>query len=239
MPGQFKDFRVKLRSITSRDLVVFDATPEVQESGSVEYKATNLIHTPGAIMTYGFTNSREFSIGNAKLISRTPDEALNNMKKLQILRSWRMPYFGAQSSTSFGTLNEEKLGAPPEILYLYAYARELDENKGNTFSHTKLTNIQHVPVVLTQLTITYPSDIDYIPTSDTTFAINPNLPTDTTSPGNRAFQNVALSFDSSGKNSEPFPTIMNISMTLVETHSPAEYSQFSLQNFKAGILTDF
>jgi len=240
------DYRVKLRSITSRDLVVFDVTPEIQESRSVDYKATNLIHTPGAIMTYGFTNSREFSIGNARLVSRTPDEALNNMKKLQILRSWAMPYFGSQSSTSTSfTLSngtsEEKLGAPPEILFLYAYAKELDQNRGNTYSHTRLTNIQHVPVVLTQLTIQYPSDVDYIPTSDTSFAIDPILPNDTTLPNNTAFntKNAGISMDFSGGNSEPFPTIMSVNMTLVETHSPIEYSKFSLKSYKAGILTDF
>lgn len=217
-----KDYRVRLRSITSRDSIVFEVSPDIQESQTVEYKATNLLHTPGAIMTYGYTNSREFAISNARLISRTSGEAFNNMRNLQLLRSWTKPYFGSQSATSniLGA-NQEKLGAPPEILFLYAYARELDEGKG-TYFHNRLTNIQHVPVVLTNLSFTYPSDVDYIPTSDTNLANNPNAIGDT-----------------SGGSSEPFPTIMSVNMTLVEVHSPAEYSSFSLQLYKAGILTDF
>ena len=86
MAGEIIEYKVKLRSIGSRDLVVFDVTPEFQESCSVEYKATNLTHTPGAIFTYGYTNSRVFNI-TAKLISRTSEEANLNLQNLQILRS--------------------------------------------------------------------------------------------------------------------------------------------------------
>lgn len=203
------DYRIKLRSITSRDLIVFEVTPNLTESRSVDYKSTNLLHTPGAIFTYGFTNSRTFSLSDIKLISRTPQEAFNNMKNLQIIRSWTMPYFGVNSSTQ-AVLGREQLGAPPEILYLYAYAKEVDPHKG-TNSAKPLTNIQHVPVVLTQLSIAYPNNITYIP-----------------------------AYGEGGVGTgEPFPTIMNIGIELSEIHSPREYSTFSLYDFKKGKLDSF
>ncbi len=232
------DYKVKLRSISTRNLVTFDVTPDLVETRNVEYKQTNLMHTPGGIFTYGFTHSREFALSNIKFVSRTPQEAYTNMVNLQVLRSWTESFFGINSSTldrkqrdarvyrentgqfvprepgtsdltldqQLAIYGEEKLGAPPEILYLYAYAKEVDQQKGSAFTHQDtLTNLQHIPVVMTNLSITYPSDVDYIPTAT----------------------------------GEPFPTIMTISMTLNETHSPREYSNFNLAKFKAGVLDDF
>jgi hypothetical protein len=40
-------------------------------------------------------------------------------------------------------------------------------------------------------------------------------------------------------NPTPMPTIMTLDMTLVETHSPQEYQDFSLEDFRNGNLKGF
>lgn len=52
------------------------------------------------------------------------------------------------------------LGAPPEVLYLTAYSNP--SVTGSQLDRT--TNIFRIPVVITSLGITYPNDVDYIPT---------------------------------------------------------------------------
>ena len=63
----------------------------------------------------------------------------------------------------------ELLGAPPDVLLLSAYSPNSDfTTKGQKDARRRMsaTNIHNVPVVVTNLTIPYPSDVDYIPTDD-------------------------------------------------------------------------
>lgn len=220
--------------------VAFDVTPTFSESGSVEYSAITPVHLPGAIQVYKHTNSRSFEIG-AHLVSRNVADALKNMQVLQMLRSWRLPYFGATDTVSFGqqanrsaatgsstttTLSAEDAdaqakqrirsqgvqlrGAPPDVLYMYAYS-----TNGNDTRSGAPVNLNRIPVVMTSLNITYPDDVDYIPVYDMTGG---NGPTTTT---------------------EPFPRKLDVSISLVETHSPYEYQQFDLQSYKLGNLASF
>lgn len=236
-------FKVSLKStISGSRRVTFDVTPDIIENRNVNYKTMDPIHMPGSIHVYGSTSSRTFNISNVKLVSRTPEEASKNMWRLHQLRGWGMPYFGNSSSltdenkfarsaenrrhidiidkrnrrakaeggrqvdysdaglgrvsTNFG---RELLGAPPEVLFLNAYS-------DSTVAQRKVPmNIHKVPVILQQLSIPYPSDVDYIPT----------------------------------KEGIPFPTLMTLDVTLMETHAPIEYSKFSLQAFREGKLPNF
>ena len=117
------------------------------------------------------------------------------MQTLHLLRSWAMPYFGSSStlsqeqkqnrsntnyySSNASNPNEppeassatgmEMLGAPPDILLLSAYSPNSDfttDGKNSTRTRMAATNIHNIPVVITNLTIQYPSDVDYIPTED-------------------------------------------------------------------------
>lgn len=222
MTGLQNMYKVRLRSVTGGS-IYFDATPDVSESRNVNYSTIEPIHAPGGIAAYKNTSSRIFNISNAKLISRTREEAHNNLRRIQYLRSWCTPRFGASSSTldekkralreyqdqdpqhkdtTFDELFSEELGfeligAPPSVLYFSAFSA----NKG----HGTLQHISNVPTVIQSLTINFPSDCDYIPT----------------------IYNV------------PVPTIMTIELSLMETHAPAAYEKFDLQKFKTGNLTEF
>ena len=181
------DNRVSLRStVDNNTRVLFTVAPSIGENQSVNYQKYNVTHMPGETQVYTGTPSRTFSLSGIKLISRSSKEATANLIDLNILRGWTKPYFGNS--------NVGRLGAPPDVLYLNAYATQ-----NNT------QNLYQIPVVINGLTITYPNDVDYISTNDGT----------------------------------PFPTIMSIDITTVETHSPQEYSKFSLEQYKAGILGHF
>ena len=105
------------------------------------------------------------------------------------------------------TIQTNFLGAPPPVLYLSAFSR-----MGATDGTGSVGHLRNIPVVVTQLSIPYPTDVDYIPTA---------------------------SNDGSGKDTTPMPTIMTIDMQLTETHSPREYERFNLQQFKTGDLSGF
>jgi hypothetical protein len=176
------DYRVTLRNSTSRrEFVKFLATPDLIETRNVNYKTIEPVHAPGQIMAYVSTSSRTFNLSNIKLISRTPAEAALNLQKLWLLRSWTMPQFGTSTLSAeqqgerdffagdsaamsreqleiFGIdYGAEQRGRPPAVLLLSAYSRD------SSFGGKVAEHINRVPVVIANLNIPYPSDVDYIP----------------------------------------------------------------------------
>jgi hypothetical protein len=243
---QENKFKAKLVHYKTGETIVFQAAPDISESRSVEYQTVNPIHMPGSILAYVTSPSRTFGVGSIKLISFTPEQAQKNIQDLQTLRSWCLPRFGlgdaywgendvplkreralppsvdpdvikaaqarlnqqnAQKQTAAiqshnESVNQQKLlGMPPPILYFSAYSSPNSSGGSPKF----LQNINRIPVVITSLEISYPSDVDYIPT----------------------------------QNGVPFPTIMTISLSLTETHSPKTFAKFDLDDFRAGRLGGF
>ncbi len=105
----------------------------------------------------------------------------------------------------------ELLGAPPDVLYLYAYSSDANSGTGQDRPSYYGVNINKVPVVITSLNIAYPDDVDYIPTYS----------------------------NGDPRKSEPFPVKMDVEISLVETHSPREYERFDLMKYKKGTLVNF
>jgi hypothetical protein len=244
MADRENNFKVRLIPISSltyggdpasirQSQVAFDVTPTFSETRSAEYSPITPVHMPGGMQVYKHTNSRQFEIG-AHLVSRNVADALKNMENLQKLRAWLMPYFGGTNTitdqqqarrTQVGpptqaendanirerviTEGVQLRGAPPDVLYLYAYSTGTNDirNLGPRI------NLNRIPVVMTNLSITYPEDVDYIPVMHSGF-----LP---------------------GANAEPFPRKMDVSISLVETHSPREYERFDLLAYKLGNLSNF
>lgn len=219
------DFRVRLANSTvPSEVVVFNVTPDVIETRNVNYKAIDPIHAPGQMMSYQNTSSRSFNISQIRLVSRTEQEAAENLRRIWTLKGWTMPYFGASTLSQTNRDTREALnnggitnplirnlaknytgaemrGAPPAVLLLSAYS---DDTKADTGDYLK--HISRVPCVLQSLSIPYPSDCDYIPAAGS---------------------------------GVPMPTIMMIDMTLTETQSPASYTNFNLASYKLGKLGGF
>lgn len=203
-------YKVKLVHPASNTSVIFEAAPEIQESGSVIYRSIDLLHSPGAVQAYANTASRTFSLSGIKLFSRNQVEATLNYNRVQMLKSWRYPTFGAtpNSDPVFGA---QQLGQPPAVLELSAYAKPTSDGQQSQGL------IHRVPVVIQSLNINYPTDCDYIPTA---FIDN----------------NPALAHIPTGI---PVPTIWSIDIQLLEDHSPNQYAKFSLTDFKRGMMVGF
>lgn len=235
-PGEFKVRLVSVLDMLNNapgDIkrVIFEVTPTLSETQGVEYASVQPIHMPGGIQVYKFTNPRQFEV-SAHFISRSVADALLNMRYVQTLRSWTRPFFG-QSETNItpkpglqqapsnkdssaagieqiqGASNKDGvnlLGAPPEVLYLYGYSTVQNDARQGMSG----INLNRIPVVITNLSINFAEDVDYLPVN-----IFPDAHT------------------------EPFPVKLDVSITLVETHSPTEYERFSLDAFKSGTLRSF
>lgn len=226
-------YKVKLRSQLTNITVVFDVVPDVNESRTVEYKSFNPIHAPGTIYTYSHTSSRIIVANNARLVSRTPDEAARNLAKLRILQSWTLPYFG-NSQANF-------LGLPPDVLSFYAFSRGPGVRKASANADNRstqpgqqtltaqdeirkrdgVTNLHNVPTVINNLQITYPSDVDYIPSAAATFPLGDGLSEIVINEG------------------EPVATIMAVDVHLLETQSPSDFNRFSIDDYRSGKLRGF
>lgn len=203
-------YKVKLHHAPSKTTVVFDAAPDISENGAVAYRSIDPVHAPGGINVYSNTASRTFSLSGIKLFSRTQVEATRNYNRLQMLRSWRYPTFGAtrENDDLYGV---QQLGLPPAVLELSAYA--MPTTNGASQSNGL---IHRVPVVITSLNISYPTDCDYIPTVHLDEDVLRHIPTGI-----------------------PFPVIMPIDIGLTESHTPKQYATFSLTDFKRGIMVGF
>ena len=157
-------FKVKLQHPTDRNRrVVFEVTPDLIENRTVTYKSLDPIHMPGQIFVYGSTSSRTFNISAIRLVSRTPQEAQKNLEILHILRFWCMPRFGRQSHPEDRSLGV--LGQPPDVILLSAYSKSPGSTIRQNDRMQEMGHLNRVPVVITNLSTPYPSDIDYIPTS--------------------------------------------------------------------------
>lgn len=203
-----------------RERVILHAQPDFTETRRVNYNAVEPVHGPGAIQVFKNAAARTFTFGNARFISRTPEEATRNMRYLHLLKSWVMPRFGEMGSEHIQTqaaANPQSgpythvpagLGHPPPVLYLSAFSNHIPTTDGRgAKNNNQQTNIFRVPIVLGNVTINYLSDTTMIQTL--------------------------------GPNPEPFPTILTIDLEAMETHSPSEYSRFNLRDYKQGRLEHF
>lgn len=140
-------FKVRLSS-GDGDTIILDAMPTIDESRSASYDPVNIIHHPGEILKYRSTSSRTWGI-QTRLVSRTPEEAAKNLKYVNIIRSWVMPYHGLGTANALGQEQGSKLGAPPPIITLQGYGDKM---------------IGPITCVLESYNWSWPNDVDYIRT---------------------------------------------------------------------------
>lgn len=115
--------------------VILDVSPTISESRQANYVDKGL-QGPQGVVVYQTTNNRRYSI-SARLVSRNIEEALKNFKNVNRLKSWMIPQDAAKSAGKFGR---------PPILRLNGYKEQFS----------------NIPVVIVNLTINYPEDVDYI-----------------------------------------------------------------------------
>lgn len=247
--GFDNSYRVKLISVASLrfsdpsrlEQVVFDVTPIVSESRTVDYSGVTPIHMPGGIQIYKKTNSRTFEI-SAHLISRNRDDATENMYRLQTLRGWTMPYFGTGSDSASGVRSQQ--AASDEELTSRTDQTATSDNQSAGSGESLEVILKRLKAGVNLLGA--PPDVLYF------YAYSKPV----TKRGSDALVNLNripvvitnLSFDypedvdympTNFGNKEPMPVKMDVRISLVETHSPVEYQEFSLADYKAGRLASF
>lgn len=190
--GEDRSHLVVLENTITREIIEFIVMPEIVENRSVSYEAVSPSQFPGSFQKYKGTESVQWQM-NATFISRTSAEASLNLKNLNWLRGWTMPFFGDHTLESGRFKN--RLGAPPPVLKFRGFRKSM---------------IGEVPVVITSLSWNWPKDVDYIP---------------------------AMSPDESASNI-PFPTVIQLSIQLVESFSTKEFNQFSLEDYLLGNMID-
>lgn len=168
----------------SNDEITLKVMPRISERRDAQYESFTPIHHPGVIQKYKGTNARTWSI-SGRLVSRTSQEAQQNLGYINLIRAWLMPFYGEGTA---GSQARKYLGVPPPIITLTAYGSKM---------------IGPVKTVLTDYNWEFPNDVDYIATID----------------------------------KEPFPVILDISLSLVEAWSPAEYSNFNIIQYRKGELS--
>jgi hypothetical protein len=228
------DYRVKLaKSGNESEYVLMEATPELVETRNVNYKTVDPVHAPGQIFAYVNTTARTFNISSVKLISRTQEEAERNLLYLWRLRSWTMPEFGVG-----GLTNDQRLARRAVATNLRNSGTISEEDRRSVLrtiqnnSAEYGTNLLGTPPAVLMLSAYSPNTQDR-----NKRAHIHRVPV--------VIQNISIPYPAdtdyipTGANKIPMPTIMTIDMTLAETHSPAEYSRFSLSQFKNGTLRNF
>lgn len=212
------DFKVKLTRAASANLpanqverVVWDATPEFSESRQIMYKNIEPVHAPGAIYQYGSTSARTFTI-EGKFISRSINEATRTLAYVQYLRTWAMPVFGTAGTAT----GENILGAPPSVLFLTAYSR-------STLSDAQTSKTVPIGNGTSSSTPAIGNNIYNVPVVITSL----NIPFPSDVDYIPTINNI------------PVPTIIQVTVSLVETHSPNAYAKFNIQQFKLGQLINF
>lgn len=248
------NFKIKLVSAVDQKsatesyaekVVIFDVPPSVVETGNVDYEMIQIIQGPTSFQAYRGTPARTFSMTDVKLISRTTIEARDNIQKLNILRGWRMPYFGSTAtedaekavkdeqlftaSPGYGHTElsplarlknssstlNRRLGAPPEILLFSAYANS-PSTPGSVNEDTLRSGRGNIHRVPVVLT-----SLSITYPNDVSYVM-------TSKRGN---------IDALG--GVPFPSIMTITIELAEAHSPSEASKFNLAKYSNGVLEGF
>lgn len=183
---------LKTYSQQDRQIIKFLANPVISDSRDATYDSISVSHHPGEMLKYRTTNSRTWALNGVKLVSRTAAEATENLKKLNMIRSWVMPYYGQGTAEKFDLM----FGAPPPVLIFSAYGR---------------SNIDEHQVVLLTYNFTYPNDVDYI--------------------------ECQVDKAADIEQGTPFPVICDISLTLKESFSPAQFSGFDLSAYRNGRLS--
>lgn len=133
----------------ARNAVIFDATPEVSEAKNTNYIEIADIREPASILIFISSPGRTFNV-NAKLVSRTPQEAQLNFERLHLMKSWAMPDKGSGTTYNAIDLQGNVVDSDvPRILQLFGYG----------------ANIKGIPIVMKSINVEYTIETDYISTS--------------------------------------------------------------------------
>lgn len=185
---QLFSFDTSTGNATKAPTVLFDVTPELTETQNVSYTPVGDIYQAAEIIFYSGSQSRTFNL-SAKFVSRTVVEARNNIRRINRLKSWTKP--DKRQRTTLGDDSGSFPSGTPAVLSLFGYGERLNG----------------ITVVIENLTITYPDDVDYI-----------------------------TAFAEANDKQTSIPIICQVTVGLKEVHSPEDIKQFDIVKYRQGNL---
>lgn len=210
--------------------VIFEVTPELSEARQVQYDFLDPVHAPGQIAVFKRSMSRRFQLSSVKFASRSPVEASQNLAYLWALRGWTMPNFGRRSDISDGVRDADTEPSAPAPVRALDNIRNLIEGISRGASQDY---IGAPPQVLelsaysrrggnTRDSIRSIGHLYRVPC--VIESLNITYPVD------------CDYIPTAERYPTPMPSIMNVDISLVETLSPRQLTNFSLTEFRLGIL---
>lgn len=206
-----------LSFIRATNGMVWNYTPIITESGTVNYEAEQPVHTNAGFNNYKNTANRVISI-QGEFYAGTPTEAMYLLSCMHFVRSVSLMDFGRMAADSRSP-TFAVAGSPPPILILSAYGNYMYND---------------IPVILKSYNFSWADDVDYI-----------QVPVDTATPDyNFSDAATRLYFERlrRGDNDHPenevwVPQKMTITIQLEQQPTPDYMTKkFNLNEFKRGEL---
>lgn len=197
--------------------MVWNYTPVITESGTVNYELEQPVHTNSGYNNYKNTSNRVISI-QGTFMAGTATEAMYLLSCMHFIRSVSLMDFGRQAADSSNP-DFAVVGSPPPILLLSAYGSYVYND---------------IPVILKSYQFSFPDDVSYI-----------QVPVDTSTPDynfsdsvtRKYFQSLRANGVMDANNEVWVPQKMNITIQLEQQPTPDYMSKtFNLNAFKRGSL---
>lgn len=228
--SDIEQYKVKLINSRNRsEQVHFDVTPEVNETIQINYETIDPLHAPGQVFAYKNTSSRTFNVTSIRFISRTVEEAELNLRRLWLLRSWSRPTFG-RSTLSEQQRENRELARNLDSLQFAQQGSDSNDNRDISLINRGIELLGRPPAVVLLSAYSRAGSL-----GNTTEHINrvPCVIDQFTIPYPSDVDYIHT------PEGVPMPMIMSLDITLRETHSPQEYSNFSIFSYKNGTLRNF
>ena len=188
--------------------MMFPTTPTISETMEVNYDSYDMTHGLMPIQAYKSGAAKVLTV-TGTFFAQTDVEARYCLACIHFLRSFSKMNFGE---------NDPNAGTPPPILIFNAY--------GDAAFH-------NLPVIISQASLDWPNDVDYINTSSNVAASSSSLQYQTNSSAQSSMS--ARSTDTMIADGW-VPSKFTISVTLTVQNTPSRLRKFNLQAFRNGNL---
>lgn len=186
---------------------MFPITPTINETIETNYDTYDIVHGLMPIQAFKSGGAKVLTVSGT-FIAQTDVEARYCLACIHFIRSF--------SKMNFGD-NDPNAGTPPPILVFNAY--------GDAAFH-------NIPVIITQASMDWPSDVDYVYTTADSTSGASSVSFKTNVNGSNISARSTGSMIADGW----VPSKFTISLTLTVQHTASRLRQFNLESFRNGSL---
>ncbi|MCK9532681.1 MAG: hypothetical protein M0R77_19515 [Gammaproteobacteria bacterium] len=186
---------------------MFPITPSISETIETNYESYDIVHGLMPIQAFKSGGAKTLTVSGT-FVAQTDVEARYCLACIHFIRSF--------SKMNFGD-SDPNAGTPPPILVFNAY--------GDAAFH-------NIPVIISQASLDWPNDVDYVYTTADSTIGNSSVAFRTNANSTRASARSAASMVADGW----VPSKFTISVTLTVQHTASRLRKFNLESFRNGSL---